>query len=52
MKIWFWLLLGLMMLIVSCASGYYQQQPPGYQEGGNTYWNEVLYNQRTAPEQR
>ncbi len=51
MKIWFWLLLSLIMLIVSCASGYYEKKS-GYHEENSVYWNEILYHRTSEPEQR
>jgi hypothetical protein len=43
-KIWFWLLLSILTLMVGCASGYYQQKPV-YHEEISDYWKSILYHQ-------
>ncbi len=47
MKIWFWFLLGILTLMVGCASS----TELYYHKDVSDYWNQILYH-RTAPEQK
>ena len=49
MKIWFWLLLSLLVLMVGCASSY-ERRPPN--QDISDYWSEILYNQPANSSQR
>ncbi len=44
MKIWFWLLLSILTLMVGCASTYYEKKPV-YHEEISDYWKSILYHQ-------
>ena len=50
MKIWFWVMLSILMLAVGCASSYSTR--PRYHEGISAYWSTILYNQIPESEQR
>jgi hypothetical protein len=41
MKIWFGLLLSLLLFMAGCASGYYETRP-GNQEEVSKYWQDIL----------
>jgi outer membrane biogenesis lipoprotein LolB len=43
MKIWFWLLLSIIVLMVGCASSY--ERRPANQADISDYWSRILYNQ-------
>jgi hypothetical protein len=48
MKIRFWLLLSILLLMVGCATG--GKPTPYHEEEGSDYWYYILYHE--SPEQR
>ncbi len=48
-KIWFCLLLCILMLMIGCAS---YEKKPVYHEEGSDYWKGILYHQYSEPEKR
>jgi hypothetical protein len=51
-KIWFWLLLSLLMLMVGCASSYHAGMTSASHEEISDYWSRVLYHQTAAESER
>jgi|GEM_PF-3071057 len=45
MKMWFWVFLCILMLMVGCASGYSAGKRPANQEEISDYWSSILYHQ-------
>ena len=44
MKIWLWLLLSLLTLMIGCASTSYEKKPVDHEEISD-YWRSILYHQ-------